>query len=205
MKLSKLNLIVSGAALAFSALFFMSACKGKASQEKNSAITSNENKSNMVNENNSSPVAPVSNDNTQEKLGVVKATGKKVGKVTATLLPVDKSRQMQTDAKGYYNYTQTSPLYPGGQTSMEDYIKSHVEYPEKALDNDVGGTVTVMFTIDESGQVGNVQTTGDAIGYGLEEEAMRVIGGMPKWTPGMVNGKKVKAWYSIPLTYKIES
>ena len=124
--------------------------------------------------------------------------------VSAAPKPVAKTEKMQTDASGYYNYTQTSPAFPGGQSSLEDYINRQVEYPEDALENDVQGTVMVRFTIDENGKVGNVQTAGNQFGHGLEDAAMKVISQMPKWTPGTVNGKKVKGWYTIPVTFKIE-
>ena len=111
---------------------------------------------------------------------------------------------MQTDVKGYYNYTEANPVYPGGQTSLEDYINNNLEYPQDALDNGIQGTVNVKFTIDENGKVGNVQTSSAALGHGLEEAAMKVVSGMPNWTPGMINGKKVKAWYTLPITFRIE-
>jgi TonB family protein len=123
---------------------------------------------------------------------------------TIPAAPVNKTERMQPDAKGYYNYTQTSPAFPGGQSSLEDYINRQVTYPEDALENDVQGTVMVRFTIDENGKVGNVQTAGNQFGHGLEDAAMKVISQMPKWTPGTVNGKKVKGWYTIPVTFKIE-
>lgn len=111
---------------------------------------------------------------------------------------------MKTDDKGYYNYTETAPAYRDGQTSLENYITNNIEYPPDAMDNDAEGTVYVMFTIDENGKVGNAKTSGTKIGYGLEEEAIKVVNGMTNWTPGMNNGKKVKGWYTLPITYKLD-
>jgi periplasmic protein TonB len=116
----------------------------------------------------------------------------------------EKKPAMSTDTRGYYNYTETLPVFPGGQSTLEETINNSLEYPEEALDNNVEGTVTVRFTIDENGKVGNVQTTGPTLGHGLEEAAMKAISSLGKWTPGTVNGKNVKAWYSLPLTFRIE-
>jgi protein TonB len=45
---------------------------------------------------------------------------------------------------------------------------------------------------------------GTKIGYGLEEEAIRVVNSMSNWTPGMIKGNKVKAWYTLPITFRLE-
>jgi len=125
--------------------------------------------------------------------------------ITTSATPaVDRSVKMQTDTKGYYNYTESAPVYSGGQAAIESYLNDHLEYPDEALDNNVEGTVMVKFTVDENGKVGNVQTTGPQLGYGLDEAAMKAVASMPKWTPGMVNGKRVKTWFNIPLTFKIQ-
>lgn len=132
-------------------------------------------------------------------------TAKKIGKVSITPVKVDKTGALKTDDKGYYNYTETTPAFPGGQSALENYIMNNLEYPQDAIDNNVEGTVYVMFTIDENGKVGNAKSSGTTLGYGLEEEAIRVVNGMSAWTPGTTKGKKAKAWYTIPITYKLES
>jgi protein TonB len=126
------------------------------------------------------------------------------GTVHVASTSMNKPAKIETDKQGYYNYMPTAPVFAGGQSALEAYINKQVTYPEDALENNVEGTVMVKFTIDENGKVGNVQTTGNQFGYGLEEAAMKVISQMPRWTPGTVNGKKAKGWYTIPVTFKIE-
>ena len=184
MKLNRLNLIILGIAVSFGGLALLSACNNTKSDKNSTEVDT-------------TTVVPT--DTT-----VVKNTGKKTGKISAALPDVDKSSKMQTDVKGYYNYTEANPIYPGGQTSLEDYINNNLEYPQDALDNGIQGTVDVKFTIDENGKVGNVQTSGAPLGHGLEEAAMKVVSNLPNWTPGMINGKKVKAWYTLPITFRIE-
>jgi TonB family protein len=125
-------------------------------------------------------------------------------KVSLNPPSIDRSVAMKTDDRGYYNYTETSPVYQGGQSSLENYIANNIEYPQDAIDNEVEGTVYVNFTIDENGKVGNVKTTGNKLGYGMEEAATQVVSRMSNWTPGMNKGKKVKAWYTLPITFKLE-
>jgi periplasmic protein TonB len=132
-------------------------------------------------------------------------TAKRKGRVTASLKAEDETVKMEMDKSGYYNRTETAPAYPGGQNALETYITNNIEYPQNAIDNNTEGTIYVQFGIDENGKVTNVRTIGNKLGDGLEDEAIRVVSNMPKWTPGQVKGKKVKTWRTLPIMYKLES
>lgn len=134
------------------------------------------------------------------------AKAKKSGKVS-TSTGVDESdtkAEMKKDKMGYYNRTEVLPAYSGGQSALENYITNNIQYPQEAIDNNVEGVVKVQFGVDESGNVTNVSTVGNKIGYGLEEEVIRVVSKMPKWTPGQVKGKNVKTWRTLPINYRLE-
>lgn len=142
------------------------------------------------------------NSNTTTEPAPVK---KKTGKVTAAVKVDEETAKMEKDNNGYYNRTEVAPAYPGGQDALETYIMNNIEYPQQAIDNDVEGTVYVKFGVDEKGNVSNVTTVGNKLGYGLEEEAIKVVSAMPQWTAGTVKGKNVKTWRTLPITYKLES
>jgi TonB family protein len=131
-------------------------------------------------------------------------TPKKV-KVTAAVEPASTTTRMSSDNAGYYNYAEVAPVFRGGQGAIEDYINNNIEYPQQAIDNNVEGTVRVQFGVDEKGNVSQVTTVGNKLGYGLEEEAIRVVSNMAKWSPGQVKGKTVRTKMVIPITYRIES
>ena len=193
MKFNKLDLLFICISTAFIGLLLSPACNNTKSDKNSTEVDTTQ----------VTPTTTTPMDN-MDTTKVVKTTGKKAGKISTSVPTVDKSAKMQTDAQGYYNYTEASPVYPGGQSSLEDYINNNLEYPQDALDNGIQGTVDVKFTIDQNGKVGNVQTSGTPLGHGLEDAAMKVVSKMPAWTPGMINGKKVKAWYTLPITYRIE-
>ena len=130
--------------------------------------------------------------------------GRRTGKIAVVPMVINKTEKMVTDKTGYYNYAEVTPAYNGGQGAIEAYIINNLQYPEEAIDNNIEGTVNIQFGIDENGNVSNVKAVGDKIGYGLEEEAIKVISGMPKWTPGSVKGKNVKTWMMLPITYRFE-
>lgn len=132
---------------------------------------------------------------------------KKKGKANVAMsseMSVTTKTKMAKDRMGYYNYTEMAPAYPGGPSALDTYINSNIEYPQNAIDNNVEGTVNIQFAIDENGKVTNAREIGNKLGYGLDEEALQVISKMPNWSPGKVNGKNVKTWHTIPITYKIE-
>ncbi|MFC0774410.1 energy transducer TonB [Terrimonas alba] len=134
------------------------------------------------------------------------ARAKKSGKIsTGTGVDEgDPKSEMKKDKLGYYNRTEILPAYSGGQTALENYISNNIQYPQDAIDNNVEGVVKVQFGVDENGNVTNVSTVGNKIGYGLEEEAIRVVSKMPKWTPGQIKGKNVKTWRTLPINYRLE-
>jgi protein TonB len=131
-------------------------------------------------------------------------TKKKTGKVSAKM-NADDNAKIEKDKMGYYTNSEVLPAYNGGQSALENYITNNIEYPQQAIDNNMEGTVSVHFLVDEKGNVSNVTTVGNKIGYGLEEEAVRVVSKMPVWTPGKVKGKNVKTWRTLPITYRFET
>ena len=87
---------------------------------------------------------------------------------------------------------------------MAKHIKKNQQYPEKAVDENIQGRVSVLFVIDKDGNITNVQARGPKGGELLEKEALRVISKLPKFKPGMQRGKPVKVKYSQPITFKLQ-
>ena len=126
------------------------------------------------------------------------------GKVTITAPsgPAAKA-DAAPDASGVYRNVDHIPAFPGGYTALQKYFDDNIEYPTEAVDNGVEGTVRVAFTVDENGKLVNAGIDGDAQGYGLDEEALRVVSKMPKWTPGSVGGKPVKTKFVLPVRFAL--
>ena len=74
----------------------------------------------------------------------------------------------------------------------------------KAQSKEGGSWEDMIAYVDENGNILNVSTVGNKIGHGLEEEAVRVVSKMAKWTPGQVKGKNVKTCRTLPINYKLE-
>lgn len=111
---------------------------------------------------------------------------------------------MEMDKEGIYSRTEIKPSYPGGETALAKFIQGHIEYPDRALDEGVEGTVEVMFAVDENGKVYTPFVKGNRQGYGLDEEATKVVSQMPRWNPGQIKGKNVKSYYTLPISFQIQ-
>lgn len=133
----------------------------------------------------------------------VSSLSPKKGRVTLSDWTSTNASNKEMDKEGIYVNADVMPEYPGGKKAIQKYIEDNIKYPQTAVDEDVQGTVQITFAIDENGKVYKASTSGNAIGYGLEQEALRVVKQMPKWKPGLVNGKKVKTRLSLPVVFEI--
>lgn len=74
------------------------------------------------------------------------------------------------------------PRFPGGKDSLAAFIKRNMRYPEKALKHHISGEVEVYFIVMADGTIKNPKIS-KSLGYGCDEEAIRIVHLMPKWTP----------------------
>jgi protein TonB len=126
------------------------------------------------------------------------------GKVSVTEQKTNANNSnMTADNTGVYGSAEIMPAYPGGYNKMSDYFSSNIEYPQDATDNGIEGTVDVNFAVDETGKLTNAKVISPRVGYGLEEEAIRVVNKMPTWTPGRIKGKNVKTYYTLPIRFQL--
>lgn len=91
---------------------------------------------------------------------------------------------------------------PEGQEAFYKYISKSLKYPNAAKRENVEGRVYVQFIVNTDGSLTDVQVT-KGIGFGCDEEAIRVIENAPKWTPGKQRGKPVRVRMSLPIIFKL--
>jgi TonB family protein len=95
------------------------------------------------------------------------------------------------------------PEFPGGHEEMLKYIQSNIKYPEEAMGVSVDGIALVSFTVNSNGNIRHPKIVKE-IGYGIDEEAIRVVLNMPRWEPARQNGKAVSMEYTLSIHFKIE-
>ena len=101
-----------------------------------------------------------------------------------------------------YQIVDEMPQYPGGDKAMMEYVAKNVKYPQEAKDKEIQGRVFVSFVVEKDGSVSTVKVM-RGIGGGCDEEAVRVVSSMPKWKPGIKDGKPVRVSYMMPLNFKL--
>jgi protein TonB len=104
------------------------------------------------------------------------------------------------------------PVFPGCENEkdkracfnsmMQKHISKNFRYPEIAQEMGVQGRVSVMFVIQKDGSIGNIRMRGPD--KNLEAEAARIIGKLPKMTPGKQRGRAVRVPFSIPITFRLQ-
>jgi periplasmic protein TonB len=102
-----------------------------------------------------------------------------------------------------FTAVEQNPEFPGGTSEMYKYLGQNIKYPAAAQRANVSGRVFVKFVVEKDGSIGKVEVL-KGIGFGCDEEAIRVIKSMPKWNPGRQNGKNVRVFYNMPVVYKLD-
>jgi TonB family protein len=102
------------------------------------------------------------------------------------------------DKDGIYKYVEEWPHFPGGDYALMNYIIKNVKYPETK--KDIHGTVVVHTEITKTGEIGRVEIF-KPLDPALDQETVRVVKSLPKWTPGKHNGENVNVWYIIPVKF----
>ena len=109
-----------------------------------------------------------------------------------------------SDPDGIYAVVDNQPTPPDGLETFYRYIAQHLEYPTAAKEAEIEGKVFIQFVVDEYGTLTDIQSL-KGIGYGCEEEAIRVLEGAPEWNPGTIDGQPVKVKMVIPITFKLDA
>lgn len=98
---------------------------------------------------------------------------------------------------------QVQPEYPGGMKEFYNYVNRSFRIPE--IDQDMTAKIYVSFVVEKDGSMTAIKVLRDP-GYGLGKEAERVLKSMKKkWSPGIQNGKPVRASYNLPITINVKS
>lgn len=98
---------------------------------------------------------------------------------------------------------ETMPYFPGGQELLLKYLADNIKYPASAVKAKKQGRVIVTFIVQKDGSVTHAKIA-KSIDQELDAEALRIVKGMPKWTPGTQNGKPVSVRYMVPVKFSLQ-
>lgn len=94
------------------------------------------------------------------------------------------------------------PEFPGGEKAFGAFLSKNINYPPMARENNISGRVFISFVVEKDGQLTDIKVL-RGLGYGTDEEAVRVLKKSPKWKPGVQNGRKVRVQYTIPISFQL--
>ncbi|GAB6010554.1 TonB family protein [Viscerimonas tarda] len=92
--------------------------------------------------------------------------------------------------------------YPGGWKELGEFIYNNLKYPEQALKAKIEGDVTVRFTITTDGSISGAKVV-KGVSPELDAEALRIVGLLPKFTPGIQNGKPKESNFTLPISFRL--
>jgi TonB family protein len=92
--------------------------------------------------------------------------------------------------------------YPKGDYGLQKAISSEIEYPARALKNDIQGVVIILFIVNKEGAVEDSEVIGSVNDY-LDDEAIRVVETLDKWEPAKQHNREIKMRFRIPVRFEI--
>ena len=95
------------------------------------------------------------------------------------------------------------PVFLGGEREMLTFLGRNIRYPATAQRAGVQGMVVLSFTVKPDGSIDDIKML-KSLGYGLDDEAIRVVKMMPKWQPAISNNVPVAATFTLPVRFTIQ-
>ncbi len=109
----------------------------------------------------------------------------------------------EEDLEAPLSIVEKMPSFPGGERMMMEFIQENVKYPQMEMESGIQGTVYITFVVDNVGEIEDVKILrGVSGGPGCDKEGIRVVKSMPRWSPGVQNGRPVRVQFNLPLKFR---
>ena len=95
------------------------------------------------------------------------------------------------------------PEFPGGMDALMTYIQENINYPEELKKSKTEGMVVISFIVTNTGAIKDVSVKQTSTHDAFDQEAMRLVKGMPNWKPGVKDGKEVPVEMKLPFAFKL--
>lgn len=115
----------------------------------------------------------------------------------------DNSAEIEKQESEIFTITRQMPEFPGGQSMMVKFISENIVFPKSAKKKGIAGTVYVNFILSNTGEIEKA-TILRGVYSDLDNEALRIVTIMPRWSPGMQDGKPVSVSFNLPIKYTLK-
>lgn len=111
------------------------------------------------------------------------------------------NRDTVVEKEIFVDIVEQMPQFPGGEQKLLKFIQDNLKYPN--TESCVQGRVIVRFVVTKTGSIENIEVV-RSLEPSFDQEAVRVVKLMPKWTPGKLNGENASVWFTLPINFKIQ-
>ena len=123
--------------------------------------------------------------------------------IEAYVPPVSVGEEEEVAEQEIFIVVEDAPQYPGGDEARIRFLNDNIRYPQMARESGIQGIVYITFVVERDGSITDVRIL-RPIGGGCDEEAIRVIKAMPKWTPGKQRGRPVRVQFNMPIRFILQ-
>lgn len=115
----------------------------------------------------------------------------------------DTTYRTKDDGPEIFTVVEKNAEFPGGVQALGKYLAKNLQYPKMAQGANVSGKVFLQFVVSTSGSISDIKVL-KGLGFGLDEESVRVVATMPKWLPAEQQGKAVNSQFTMPISFVLE-
>ncbi len=106
------------------------------------------------------------------------------------------------DVNKVYDVVEVQPKFPGGNDKFIKYLGDNIKYPPVDRENNLQGRVYLQFVVERDGSLTDIKAVRGP-SQAMQDEAIRVLKRSPKWEPGIQNGRKVRATFTVPINFTL--
>jgi TonB family protein len=119
-------------------------------------------------------------------------------------IPIARTARGPANNNTVFEAVEQAPQFPGGFSEFWKFLASNIKYPAAAKERNIQGRVVVNFIVEADGALDHFKVV-KGIGYGADEEALRVFALSPKWKPGIQNNRPVRVSYTVPIMFTLDT
>lgn len=101
-----------------------------------------------------------------------------------------------------FGAVESDPQFPGGQRALLDWVQTNMVYPQSAIEAGKQGKVIVQFVVKSDGTIGEAKVVRSK-SEDLDNEALRIVRSLPRFTPRELSGVPTDVWYTLPIVFKL--
>ena len=118
------------------------------------------------------------------------------------ITPVEEKKPVEDNQ--VFKSVEQMPSYPGGDAALLQDVANNLQYPAMAQENGTQGKVVLQFVVTKNGSIGEVKVV-RSLSPECDQAAVKAVKKLKKFNPGRQNGNAVNVWYTLPVTFKLQT